>query len=286
MADISPAHAPGHYYSPVNDVRALDRSEIERRRLTVQPQDLKGIRIDDAQILAHWQKAVSLAGNIPFPKDATLGHRYYYWNSFYGIGDAFFHYSVVSTARPTRYIEIGSGFSSACFLDTIDNLGLDVRCTFIEPYAARLRGLMTQRDLDRHEIIEKPVQAMDLSLFEELGADDILFVDSTHVLKTGSDVAFELFEILPRLRPGVIVHFHDIFWPFEYPSRWIFDLQYSWNELYALRAFLTFNDEFDILFFNDYLCAKHGDLIQAANLPDHLKIIQRSCGGGLWLRRR
>ena len=145
---------------------------------------------------------------------------------------------------------------------------------------------MTPRDLERHEIIERPVQAIDLSVFEELGSNDILFIDSTHVLKAGSDVAFELFEILPRLRRGVIVHFHDMFWPFEYPTRWIFDLQYSWNELYAVRAFLAFNHEFDILFFNDYLCVKHADLIRTADLPDYLKIIQRSCGGGLWLRRR
>ena len=96
-----------------------------------------------------------------------------------------------------------------------------------------------------------------MSVFDELNEGDILFIDSTHVLRTGSDVCFELFEVLPRLAPGVLVHFHDIFWPFEYPRAWVVDENRSWNELYAIRAFLMNNSDWHIIFFNHYF-AKTG----------------------------
>jgi predicted O-methyltransferase YrrM len=263
----------------------LERSVIEANRGSVRWSDLPGLSGNHEKLLAVWQDFVSYADKFPFPKNKTEPFRYYYDNPFYAIGDGFFHFCMVNTLRPKRYIEIGSGFSSACFLDTVDYAGLQVNCTFIEPYPARLRGLLSGSDIVRREIIEQPVQRAGTTLYRELGVNDILFIDSTHVLKAGSDVAFELFTILPNLRSGVIVHFHDMFWPFEYPAGWIFEKQYSWNELYAVRAFLTFNPAFEIVFFNDYICAQHGDLIAATPLPDHLKILRRNCGGGLWLRR-
>jgi hypothetical protein len=107
----------------------------------------------------------------------------------------------------------------------------------------------------------------------------VLFIDSTHVSKAGSDVNHELFEILPRLKPGVLVHFHDVFWPFEYPEAWTFESRRSWNEIYLLRAFLSGNREYEIVFFNDYFRARHGDA--AAAVP---KFAQNP-GGGLWLRK-
>ena len=81
-------------------------------------------------------------------------------------------------------------------------------------------------------IFNEPVQQVPLSILDALQADDILFIDSTHVLRTGSDLCFELFEILPRLSP-ILVHFHDMFWPFEYPRSWVVEENRSWNELYA-----------------------------------------------------
>ena len=91
---------------------------------------------------------------------------------------------------------------------------------------------------------------------DSLEPNDFLFVDSTHVLKTGSDVHYELFYLLPRLNPGVLVHFHDVGYPFEYPDKWIYELNYSWNEAYALRAFLMFNAEFSIKFWNSLYAHK------------------------------
>ena len=105
-------------------------------------------------------------------------------------------------------------------------------------------------------------------------------VDSTHVLRTGSDVCFELFEILPRLAPGALVHFHDMFWPFEYPRSWAVDENRSWNELYAVRAFLTNNEQWEVVFFNDYFAK-----LETKRIEDTYPNFLRNSGGALWLRR-
>jgi hypothetical protein len=119
-----------------------------------------------------------------------------------------------------------------------------------------------------------------LSYFDELQRDDVLFIDSTHVVKTGSDVVFELFEVLPRLRSGVIVHFHDVFYPFEYPREWAIRQNYSWNEIYALRAFLMGNRDWEIIFFNDYFAR-----VEKMRVERDAPEVLRNPGGGLWLRR-
>jgi hypothetical protein len=119
-----------------------------------------------------------------------------------------------------------------------------------------------------------------LRLFESLAADDVLFVDSSHVAKIGSDVCFILFEILPRLAPGVVVHFHDVFWPLEYPRSWAVEQLRGWNEIYFLRSFLMYNTSFEIMFFNSYFASRHEGLA-LQTCPDFMK----NPGGGLWLRK-
>jgi hypothetical protein len=94
-----------------------------------------------------------------------------------------------------------------------------------------------------------------------------------------------LFDILPHLAPGVVVHFHDIFWPFEYPADWLINRRYSWNELYGLRAFLAYNETFEVLFFNDLFGLKCRELIAASKLSDCAASARRSMGGGLWLKK-
>jgi hypothetical protein len=286
VLELKPGHPIGHYYSPINNVLKLDRAKIEARRENTSVGDLKGIEIDGESIEALWNEFLLAANEFPFSKDAAAGKRYYYNNPFYGIGDAFFHFFMIKKLRPKKFIEIGSGFSSACFLDTNDKLSLHATCTFIEPFPSRLRSLLTEADARLHNIIEQPVQETQLSIYQQLQANDVLFIDSTHVMKTDSDVVFELFNILPSLNSGVVIHFHDMFWPFEYPAGWIFDKQYSWNELYAVRAFLLFNQSFEIIFFNDYIRARHESDFDGFRLPEMLRVLKRNCGGGLWLRRK
>ena len=148
--------------------------------------------------------------------------------------------------RPNKIIEIGCGYSSACTLDTVDRyLNGDCQLTFIEPFPQRLLDLIGDA-AKRVRILDHPVQDTPLGIFEELSSGDILFIDSTHVLRPGSDVCFELFQVLPRLARGVLVHFHDMFWPFEYPRSWIVQENRSWNELYV-RAFLMYNKAWEIV---------------------------------------
>jgi hypothetical protein len=116
-------------------------------------------------------------------------------------------------------------------------------------------------------------------MFERLDAGDMLFIDSSHVAKAGSDVNFLVFEVLPRLAPGVLVHFHDIWYPFEYPRQWL-DEGRAWNESYLIRAFLMFNPAFKIVLYNAYVTRFHQDYLAGA-MPLYLK----DTGGSLWLQR-
>ena len=153
--------------------------------------------------------------------------------------------------------------------------------THIEPYPALLHSLLKQSDIDSPftRILPHRLQEIDIRIFEELEANDILFIDSTHIAKINSDVNRIFFEILPRLKSGVYIHFHDIFYPFSYPNDWLRDKN-SWNEAYVLRAFLSFNSVFEIVFFNTCLNHLYKDEFAAA-----LPLSQKNTGGSLWLRK-
>lgn len=269
----------GHYYSPVVDPEALAASGFTVDR-DLPEAALAGLTIEPDRMLAFWEAQLPAMREAGFPAHRSPGRRYYAVNDVYSWGDAFVLAAMIAAHRPARILEIGSGFSSACMLDLVDAMALPTEFTFIEPYADRLKSLLSTADRRRCTLHEVPVQATSSDLYGALGAGDILFIDSTHVSKAGSDVNFELFEILPRLAPGVIVHFHDVFYPFEYPDDWIFNQRRSWNELYILRAFLMFNPQFEILFFNDYFGRKHAAHARAT-LPQFLE----NPGGGLWLRK-
>jgi predicted O-methyltransferase YrrM len=182
--------------------------------------------------------------------------------------------------RPRRVVEVGSGFSSALMLDT-NELHCDppMQLTFVDPHPDRLDGLLRPHDRGAVRLIAAPVQGVALDLFDALGAGDFLFVDSSHVSAPGSDVNHLLFTALPRLRPGVVVHFHDVFYPFEYPPEWIREGR-AWNELYTLRAFLQYNAAFEVLLFNSYLGYRHADLIRR-----QMPLMGVNPGGSLWLRK-
>jgi hypothetical protein len=222
----------GHYYSPIVDPPTV-RDYVNRERHGLH-NGIPGISLDLDEMLAFWNRNLDFMAATP-DNPTKSERRYYYEGSGYPLGDAIFLRGVINELKPKRIVEIGSGFSTACMLDAIDDLGLRRIVTCVEPYPARLQSLL--RSPDEVTLLHMPVQHVELELFAELSAGDILFVDSTHVLKTGSDVHFELFSILPIVAPGVRVHFHDVPYPFEYPDEWIFQTNYSWNEAYALRPF-------------------------------------------------
>jgi hypothetical protein len=182
--------------------------------------------------------------------------------------------------RPRHVIEVGSGYSSAAMLDTNDKfLDRQVNFTFIEPYPGRLNSLLTESDRQRCKIHMNRVQDVPLDVFRQLEANDVLFIDSSHVVKIGSDVRHLLWEVLPRLAAGVMIHVHDISWPFEYAADWVLRGN-AWNEAYFLRTFLQFNPTFQIEYFNSYIAMVHG-----AELGRKMPKCLENPGGGLWLRK-
>jgi hypothetical protein len=269
---------PGHFYSPIANPAELHH---HLRAVANAGPELSGVAIDRAGMIATWENLLPFLTTCAFTDTPAGGFRYYFDNPAYGYGDALVLQAMLRYRRPKRLIEIGSGYSSLCSVDTLDLFQRgECELTLIEPHPQRVRSLLGDRARDV-QIIEAPVQRVPPSLFEQLEAGDILFIDSTHVLRTGSDVCYELFEILPRVASGVAVHLHDIFWPFEYPNPWILEDNRSWNEAYAVRAFLTGNDRWEILFFNDYFMKFESERIQR-----HLPRFVESPGGSLWLQRR
>jgi len=162
-------------------------------------------------------------------------------------------------------IEVGSGYSTLLSLEALENNakeGHPCRFTAIEPYPADfLRDPGLPGDV---ELLEQPLQKAPLELFTNLKSGDILFIDSSHVCKAGSDVRYMFSSILPALAPGVIIHIHDIFLPAEYPKCWIKDWHRFWNEQYLLQAFLSFNSAFEVLWAGSYMHHYHSDKLQEA----------------------
>ncbi|HET9217163.1 MAG TPA: class I SAM-dependent methyltransferase [Terriglobia bacterium] len=177
-------------------------------------------------------------------------------------------------------MEVGSGHSSCVMLD-VNELFFNntIHCTFVDPYPKLLRTLIKPSDRERIRILGNRVQELDVSIFRELGPSDILFIDSSHVAKTGSDVNYIFFKILPLLARGVHVHFHDIFYPFEYPQEWVFQGR-SWNEAYMLRAFLQYNRAFKIRFFGSYLIHKHRAVFES-----QMPLCLNNTGGSFWFEK-
>lgn len=268
--------SPGHFYSPIPSVEDIRRREEEL--FGDPPRSLPGIDLREEEQLALLERLKEFYPEMPFPRVKSDGTRFWFDNWAYSYADAIFLYSMLRHLQPRRVIEIGSGFSSAAMLDTNERFlddGVDL--TFIDPDPTTVRALL--KPGDSAEIIAAPLQDVPLTRFDALEANDVLFVDSTHVAKTGSDVNRILFDILPRLRPGVYVHFHDMFYPFEYPKEWVYEGR-AWNEDYIVRAFLEFNSAFEIVLFGTYVIRFHRDWF-AREMP----LCLENPGGSLWIRR-
>jgi hypothetical protein len=268
-------YPPGHFYSPVPDldeIRARDREVFDRPPLLVGI-DVRG----DAQ-LALVDKLPRYADEQPFGADPRPGLRYHFQNDYFGWGDGLVLFCMLRHLQPARVIEVGSGFSSALMLDTAERfLGGKTELTFIEPYPARLHSLLREGDDDRVTILTQPVQEVDQAVFDRLEPGDVLFIDSSHVSKIGSDVNVLLLEVVPSLPAGVHVHVHDIIWPFEYSREWVYEGR-AWNEAYLLRALLVNNPRLRVTFWSSYLRAHHEDYMAAA-----LPLWLRDSGTSMWL---
>ena len=271
---------PGHYSSPIVDPVEMRMRASEL--FSYNTRTIAGVDLNEAfqlMLLSEFEKYYC---DVPYSDERGNG-RYFYNNGYYLHSDAIFLYSILRHYKPRRIVEIGAGFSSAAMLDAADALGLSgVNFVFIEPYPDRLKSILRTDDYLRCTLVDNKLENIDLKLFDDLEENDILFVDSSHVCKTGSDVNKIFFEILPRLKKNVLVHFHDIFFPFEYPQSWVLDWNsFGWNENYLLRAFLMYNAAFEIVFFNTYLEHFHQERFKRT-MPDCLN----NPGGSIWIRKK
>ncbi len=202
-----------------------------------------------------------------FPQQSTeKPYEFYLRNGTFETVDCEVLYSMVRHYKPSKIIEIGSGFSTFVTAQAIrknQEIDPDYECEFIsiEPFP---NDILKDGVPGLSRLIEKDLQEIPITEFTSLGDNDILFIDSSHVLTIGSDVHYEYLEIIPRLRKGVIVHVHDIHLPNEYPKEWVFGMRRFWSEQYLLQMFISFNDSFEVLWAGNYMEANYHDLLSGA----------------------
>lgn len=265
---------PGHFYSIVPSDEDVARAKAT---LAGAGPTLPGLDLTPEGLVAPFEERAALVRD--WDGGEGGGGRYHARNDAFDIGDACMLRATLLLSRPARLVEVGSGWSSACTLDTVEEAGLSTAITFVEPYPEALLARLRPADHDRVEIRQAEVQAVPTEVFAELDRGDVLFIDSSHVFKPGSDVDDYFARILPAVRPGVHVHIHDIFWPFEVPAAWL-DEGRAWNEGHALRNFLCGNPHWEVTVFNDYF-QRYQRPVLAAGLPQAIE----NPGGSIWLRR-
>jgi hypothetical protein len=277
IADYAPS---GHFYSPV-----LDRAEVaasESRLWPAQPRLPAGIDFNDA---SHRQLL-----EVEFPRyiadfdyaesnAASDVGRYSTNNPQFGWLDAKTLFVLLRAWRPARVIEVGSGHSSLLMADVNKRfLGGNTRITCIEPYP---EPFLQDPGCGIDRLVQAKVQDVPLREFDALAAGDVLFIDSSHVSKAGSDVNHLFFEVLPRLASGVRIHIHDVFLPFEYPRSWLLQGR-SWNEQYLLQALLMHSTAFAVVFGSSYCAWKFPELMR-----NTLVGTEAAAGGcSLWIEKR
>ena len=226
-----------HYYEPLFDLRSL------RQRLE-EPRELPGLSFGVAEQLNELSRLRQWRGELPgFPLTGSGPGRYGYDNGNFGPGDAEILYCLVRAEKPRRIVEVGAGFSTLVLRGALaKNAAEGVECehTAVEPFE------MPWLEASGARVIRRKVEEVDLGLFLDLSDGDILFIDSSHMIRPGGDVLFLYQRVLPELKPGVFVHIHDIFTPYDYPALWLIDRICFWNEQYLVESLLAQNPKFAI----------------------------------------
>lgn len=264
-----------HYYEPFFDPADF-RHSLEMDR------NLPGIDLRELQQLAlldtlHYQDEL-----LSFPLANNGSRTFYYRNDFFTPGDAEFLYAIIRCSQPRRIVEVGSGNSTLMMLNALaanrindPEYGCDLIC--IEPYES---SWLEERGVS---VVRKRVEEMDPALFSSLESGDILFIDSSHVIKPQGDILYLYLQILPQLKRGVLVHVHDILTPRDYFHTWMVDKLQLWNEQYILEAFLSMNKEYEVVASLNFL--KHHHFEDLASVCPILAQNPDSEPGSFWIRR-
>jgi len=276
---------PVHFYSPVPDL-----VDLEKRKIWDRKSNLAGVSFNpEFQVTLLSELGKQFGHECDWPSQSSkIEAQFFTENGFFGFGCAASTHCILRNFKPHRVIEIGSGNSSkiiseALLLNSKDSKE-PISYSIIDPSPSPFieTGLSSLTQLEKN-----PVETVDPSFFSQLKKNDVLFIDSGHTVRIGGDVNFLILDILPRLSPGVIVHFHDIGLPNEYPKVYATSSKYRvfWTEAYLLQAFLCFNREFEILMAMSYLMTEKKEAFCKA-FPHYDPAQHKSISGSFWIRRK
>ena len=261
---------PNHFYSPIPDTRDLERKDF-------QLSDCSGIDFRpefQLKLLKESFDNFSQEYNT-FPIKPTNSNEFYLDNDAFSGIDPYIYYCMIRHFKPNTVVEVGSGHSTMLGAQA-SRLSGSTRYVCIDPWPREF----ISRGVPGIEFIRRKVEDVDLDVFLQLKQNDILFVDGSHVIRTAGDVGFIILEVLPRLAEGVIIHFHDIFLPFDYPKEWIVVQQRFWTEQYLLQAYLVENDHVEVLLASHFISKKYTQTVRQT-FPNALSID----GGSFWIRK-
>jgi len=275
---------PIHFYSPIPDLE-----ELESRRVWDRKSELAGLNFNCSQQGQFLQKVGREFGDECHWPPQPVGNEegFFTENGSFSFGCAASTHCMIRHFKPAQVIEIGSGNSSKVILDAIQlnrkMFGSSFGYTIVDPYP---KTEIEKKMSPVARIIKQGVEIQDLKLFEELNKNDILFIDSGHTVRTGSDVNFLILEVLPRLSSGVVVHFHDIGLPYEYPKVYATNPHFRmfWTEAYLLQSFLCLNRDYEILLPMGFLMTERIKEFQAA-FPHYDPQKHLATSGSFWIRR-
>lgn len=272
-----------HYFSPVPDIKDLIARQMFSKKSALAGIDLRPEK--QLEFLALLGREYGEECRWPAHPDGGHPTGFYIQNNCFSFCCAASLHSTIRHFKPKRLLEIGSGFSSRVISAALArNLAEGAPCEYsiIDPYPDdairyQLRGVS--------RLIAERVECTDPALFDTLGDGDILFIDSSHSVKFGSDVNFLILDVLPRLQPGVVVHLHDINLPYAPPAVYFTNPKFRvfWNEEFLLQAFLAHNNRFEILLALNFLQMDHFEALAAA-FP-YLDRNLNWASGSFWIRR-
>ena len=273
---------PGNFYFPLPDLTKLDQPAERGRVWPDEPHPMPGIEWRPEAQVELCDEVFARQETMAFPEESPAGvAEYSHASKRYPLIDACVLQAFLRHLRPARVVEVGAGYSSLVTA-RVNREFLDGQAHFtaVDPYPLDFleRGVAGLTELRREQVQETPFE-----VFDQLGPNDVLFIDTTHTVKTGGDVPWIYNQILPRLRSGVVVQLHDSYLPWDYPEVEVFAGK-GWNELYIMQSFLVWNSAFEVLFGTHWMKRRHWDVLRRA-FPDLLEEDIDRDASSLWIRR-